>query len=112
MSGFKDGLDKIADGVKDITELNVRTFTGSITAQVQAKNTAQLLSAPGAGQLELVGITTMKLDGDVDQFISNSQSVDPSLHVAHSRAVDSGQASRQAVFSLFGNAIRKALDKL
>ena len=67
---FKEGLSKIAEGVKDISELNVRTFTGSIANITQDATPSTMLSGLfTSGNIKVVGISIMKLDGDIDQFI-------------------------------------------
>ena len=107
---FQDAFDKIKEGVGDLSELNVRTFTGDIS--VSASNVADvklvsLLQQGGAdAQVKVVGITNMKIDGDVDQFIT-SANVPAMAITAHTTAIESGQKTRQAMFDLFTDAIGK-----
>lgn len=113
---FKDTFDSIEEGVKNIAELNVRTFTGDISVAaggITEVKLTKLLSGTGSAsaQVKVVGITNMKLDGDVDQFITSSDV--PAVTVtAHTSAVEAGQRSRQAVFGFFGDKVKKAINAL
>lgn len=113
MSDFKDGLNKIANSVKDLSELNVRTFTGTITSDISGQELGALMEQGVAdGNMEVVALTNMKIDGDVDQFISNSDKVTDGLRHAHVSAVNAGQESRKATLELFTNAVRKLINEL
>jgi len=110
---FQQGLDSIANGIKDLSQLNVRTYTGTIEGQVAGADAQEVMDrAFQDGRLKVVGITTMKLDGDVDQFISNADGIDSTLHDAHFNAIQAGQRSRNAAFELFANTVKKAIDAL
>lgn len=113
MSDFEDGVKKIVGAVKDITELNVQTFTGTIKQNLRGKPLSEIMadSVPD-GTLEVVALTTMKLDGDVDQFISNSATVTDEHREAHFAAVEAGQASRKATLEFFANSIKAAIETL
>ncbi len=110
---FGEALQSIGDGIKDLARLNVRTYTGTISGRVEGQDAQEVMDkAFQEGKLEVVAITTMMLDGDVDQFISNNSDVKQELHDAHFNAVQAGQRSRQAAFELFSNAVRGAIDKI
>ena len=107
---FQDAFDKIKEGIGDLSQLNVRTFTGDISvsaADVTDVKLVSLLQQGSAGaEVKVVGITNMKLDGDVDQFITSSN-VPAMAITAHSNAIEAGQKTRQAMFDLFTDAIGK-----
>ena len=107
---FQDAFNTIKDGVGDLSQLNVRTFTGDISvaaANVADVKLVSLLQQGGADmQVQVVGITNMKIDGDVDQFITSSD-VPAMTITAHATAIETGQKSRQAMFDLFSEAIGK-----
>lgn len=114
MADFQDAFDSIKAGIKDISQLNVRTFTGDIS--VDANNIANLKltdllggSGSASASVKVVGITNVMLDGDVDQFIT-SASVPAVTVTAHNAAVEAGQKSRQAVFQFFADKIKTAIN--
>ena len=108
---FSSALKSIGNGIKDLSQLNVRTYTGTISADVAGDDAeAMLASARQTGQLKLVGVTTMNLDGDVNQFISDDPDLNDSVHNAHFNAVQASQRSRQAALDMFASAITKAVD--
>ena len=107
---FASAVKSIGKGIKDLSQLNVRTYTGTINANVDGDDAeAMLQTARAAGTLELVGITTINLDGDVNQFITNSDKITDKLHAAHFTAVQQSQKSRQAALDMFAGAISSAM---
>ena len=113
MSDFKDGIKKIVDAVKDMAELNVQTYTGTIKAELRGKPLAAIMADSVAdGTLETVALTTIRPDGDVDQFISNSESVTEELRKSHFSAVDAGLASRKAVLEFFAKQVERVVGVL
>ncbi len=112
MPDFQKGLKAIVDCIEDLSQLNVKTFTGTIKSAAADQKLEDLMDAAlASGELEVVAFTTMKIDGDVDQYISNSKTVTDGLRDAHTSAVQSGDASRKATLSLFGKVVRAAIDK-
>ena len=110
---FKEGLGKIADGVKDIAELNVRTFTGSISSITEDQKPSEMLAGLfTSGDIKVVGLSIMKIDGDIDQFFSDGEEATAELKDLHMKAVDAGAKSRATAFNLFSSAITKAINKL
>ncbi|GAA0355104.1 hypothetical protein GCM10009092_19220 [Bowmanella denitrificans] len=110
---FASALKSIGNGIKDLSQLNVRTYTGNIDAQISGENAEEMLNlARQNGQLKLVGLTTINLDGDVNQFISSDQEINEKLHNAHQSAVQASQRSREVTFNLFASAIREAVGKI
>ena len=114
---FQDTFDKIRDGIGDLTQLNVRTFTGEIkatAANVPVDPDKQLTlgeflaKAQANGELQVVGFTDMKIDGDIDQFITSGNF--PIAVAAHNSAIQTGQQSRKAMFDLFSDAIKKGIE--
>ena len=115
MADFKEAFDSIKDGIKDLAELNVKTFTGDIS--VSASNLKQmdmdkLFADAGADlKVDVVGITDMKLDGDINQFIT-SKDVPAGTLTAHSKAVETGQRTRLAMFDLFVDQSKSLIKNL
>lgn len=110
---FKSALTTIAKGVKDLSELNVMTYSGDITSNIANSSLDDMLtSATASGTLKLVGATTMSIDGDVRQFISDNDTVKESLITAHFSAVQASQRSRKAVIDMFTSSISESLKGL
>ena len=113
---FQDSFDKIKAGIGDLSQLNVRTFTGKIEASVDNLPSggitldAFLQQANAGGKVEVVGFTDMKIDGDIDQFITSSPV--GSAITAHNTAVQVGQQSRKAMLDFFTDAIKKGVTKV
>lgn len=111
---FQDAFNKIKDGIGDLSQLNVRTFTGEIDATVDnlpgkgVTLEAFLQAANVGGTVKVVGFTDMKIDGDVDQFITSSPLA--SVISAHNSAIQAGQQSRKAMLDLFTDVIKKGIN--
>ena len=116
--GFKSTLKTIGEKLQDISELNIRTYTGNISGAVdnikteagKSPTAKQVMDAVfQSGNLEVVGLTSMMLDGDIDQYISNNEA-HKDLYSIHVESVKTGQETRRAVFELFAGAIKKLID--
>jgi len=115
MAEFKDALDSIKKGISDLAELNVTTFTGDISVEASGVKNLDMdgiFSKAGADlKVDVVGITDMKLDGDINQFIT-SKDVPTGTITAHTKAVETGQRTRQAMFDLFADKTKSLIAKL
>ena len=118
-TGFKSTLKEIGDKLQDISELNIRTYTGNIAGAVAGIPTTpgkpptakQVMDAVfQSGNLEVVGLTSMMLDGDIDQYISKAPE-HKDLYAIHVDSVKVGQETRRAVFELFAGAVKKLIDQ-
>lgn len=110
---FSDAFNTITNSIKDLSQLNVRTYTGSIDANIDGDDAeAMLETAKATGNLKVVGITVMCIDGDTNQFITNDSEIKDSLLIAHQSAVQASQKSRQATVAMFTTAIQKVVGKL
>ena len=95
-------------GIKDLSELNVRTFKGDLKAVVKDKGEGKdwmdaIAAARKAGTVELMAQTDVKLDGDIDQYFSTS--LTKSLEDTHKAAVESGTKTRMAIVNLLAELI-------
>ena len=110
---FAKALETIKDAVVDFSQLNVRTFVGTIKVSVAADKDpdwdALMKSAITSGEIVLAASTTMRLDGDVDLFVDNDK-MNAELRLAHDDAVSAGQDSREAILSLISSRIQKLID--
>jgi hypothetical protein len=110
---FQDAFKSIGDGIGDLSELSVRTFTGTITANAANASIEKILGAgAAAANLKVVALTSMKIDGDIDQFISSDVDLKDSLLTAHSSAVQAAQRSRQAIVDMFSATVSKVVDDI
>ena len=110
---FSSVVKSIGRGIKDLSQLNVITYSGSLNANVSGETAEEAIqNARASGEAKLVGATTINLDGDVNQFISNDSEIDEKLHGAHVNAVQAGQRSRQSALEMFRAAISKAVGKV
>jgi hypothetical protein len=109
---FKSAVQSIGKGIKDLSQLNVVTFTGTIGADVGDTAAEAIASARTSGTAKLVGATTISLDGDVNQFISDDSTIQDKLHSAHFNAVLAGQKSRDSALEMFRSAVSKAVNKI
>jgi hypothetical protein len=113
MALFKDALKTISEGISDMSQLNVRTFTGSITSPVAGMDSKTYMdTAFSGGELEVVALTRIKLDGDADQYFVKDDAMRALLLPAHQEAIRAGQASRQAVFNLFTSKLTSLIGDL
>jgi hypothetical protein len=109
---FEKALDTIKDALVDFSQLNVRTFVGTINVKVQGNADpdwdALMKDAITSGDIQLAASTTLRLDGDVDLFI-DSDKMTTELRQAHDDAVTAGQDSREAILSLIAGRIQKLI---
>ena len=100
-------LQALADGVVDLTELEVLTFQGDITAIVDDKNAikwAELLqTAKAQGQVKLMAATQIKIDGDTILF--TAPDIAENLRAAHLDAVKAAQEYRQGLITAFADLL-------
>ena len=107
---FEHALDTIKEAVVDFSQLNVRTFVGTVNVTVEADEDPDwdvlMKSAISSGDIQLAASTTLKLDGDVDLFVDNDK-LNAELRLAHDDAVNAGQDSREAILSLITSRIQE-----
>ena len=109
---FKSAFKTIGAGINDLAKLSVRTYTGSLSSNINGPADAMLQNALTSGDAKLVGLTIMNLDGDIEQFMSNDPEISERLHNAHGNAVVAGQQSRQATINLFSAAINNVVSQI
>lgn len=106
MSVFK----KLGEGIADLSELNVQTFTGSITSVID--DTAEgsvidwqklMAQAKTSGAVKLAASTKVKFDGDADAYFASD--ITPELMEAHLQAVEAGQSIREGLVDMFRDII-------
>jgi hypothetical protein len=106
MGKFSEALDKIAEGIKDMSSLEVVNYKGTI--QIEADNVpadfSTILSlAKSQGSLTVNACTYVELDGDMKVFYDKE--ITQAEMDSHQELVDIARESRQAVVDLFKDAI-------
>jgi len=106
---FSDAVQTLKDVAVDFSQLNVSTFVGTIAVKVGATGKpdwdALMKEAVSAGKIKLAASTTLRIDGDADNFEDPSV-MTPGLRDAHSNAIKSGQEARRGILEL----VRKQLE--
>ena len=92
---------KLGEGIADLTELQVQTFTGTLSADIVAADdskesildwTKVTQSAKASGQIKLAASAKMKFDGDTDLYFDQGLTQD--LLEAHLQAIQAAQKVR------------------
>ncbi len=98
---------KLGEGIADLAELNVQTFSGSITGVIDSTASGNVLdweklvkdASKTSGTVKLMASARIKFDGDSDVFFAEDISVD--MMNAHLTAVEAGQNVREGLISMF-----------
>jgi hypothetical protein len=113
MTTFKEVFDAIADGLKDLSSLEIVTYKGTIN--VKANNVdlkafdSMFDNAKGNADFKVVALTKSKLDGDLMMFYDVSASNEEKE--AHNKLWESALQKRAAVIKMFETAIVDAIKK-
>ncbi len=107
MSIFK----KLGEGIADLSELNVQTFSGSITGVIDSSASGNVLdwvklvkdASKAAGSVKLMASARIKFDGDSDVFFA--EDISDVMMTAHLTAVEAGQKVREGLISMFKDLI-------
>ncbi len=114
MGAFKNLADKISENISDMLELEVNTFTGSITAEIDQPEGEDkkklrgwndiLDTAEKGGNIQMAFGTRMKADGDQDLFFSDE--APQRVYEAHKAAVEAGIQWRQGIFQFVAQFLK------
>lgn len=127
MSTISDLATGLGKQVKDLSQLNVRTFSGDLNTILRAVkpiegadpenqnedqgvqdhlNNIDALLKKGflQGDLKLEACTVMNLDGDIDQFYSTN--VSPAFKALHESAVDTGKETRDGIVTFVQGLVK------
>ncbi|MCP4622902.1 MAG: hypothetical protein GY850_05160 [bacterium] len=108
-SDFKNVLSNIAEGIKDLSSLEVVTYKGTISigggadGVVPDKFDNIIKNAKAQPDFKISACTYVALDGDTQVFYD--QEITPAEMEAHHDLVDIARQNRQAVVDLFKDAI-------
>lgn len=119
--GLRNALRKLGEAIEDLSELHVRTMSGSINVTTGTEDTD---SDGGAGEedgdsgkvdmsamkalaenqdVEIVADTVIKFDGDAYHFINDD--APKTLTDAHQKAVETSMNSRRAIVEMFKDIV-------
>ena len=96
---------KLGEGIADVSELHVQTFTGSLTAVVDTDQGSLIAwdtvldAARNQGEVTLVAATKVNFDGDTILFVATDAS--PTMLAVHQEAVLAAQEVRQGLVEAF-----------
>ena len=99
---FKQAMEKIGDFIKDISQLNVRTYGGDLTSNVTAGSPVDwdkmLEDAKTTGAISLKLSTDIMIDGDCNHFIADDAT--EKHQKAHDAALAAGKETRAGIYEL------------
>ena len=102
----------IKESIKDISSLEVLTFTGKVSAVIKEGEGGSLINweelielAKADGTVNLVGATKIEFDKDVRQFIATG--VAQNLIDLHQATVESSQEARQGMINMVVEGVKK-----
>jgi len=97
---------KLGEGIADLSELNVQTFTGDLTSVIDKPDTDSVIDwtkllkeAKTTGKVKLVASAKIKFDGDSDTFFA--EDIPSDMLEAHLVAVEAGQKVREGLLNMF-----------
>ena len=109
---FSDVLQKLKDAVVDFSQLNVRTFVGSLDIAISGAGDpdwdALMKKAVTDGKVKLAASTTVRIDGDSDNF-EDPDHITAGLREAHANAVKAGLESRHAILETVKSEIKSLI---
>lgn len=100
--GLKGALQQLKDAITDLTELHVRTMSGSIKIQTDADgdvDMSAMTAAAGQDDVEIVADTVIKFDGDAYYFVKDN--APEKMLESHRKAVETSMNSRRAIVEMF-----------
>lgn len=109
---FADALQKLKEAAVDFSQLNVRTFVGSLDVAISATGDpdwdALMKKAVTSGKVKLAASTTLRVDGDSDNF-EDSELMTAGLRDAHNNAIQAGQEARRAMLEMIKAEIKSLI---
>lgn len=110
-----DAFDKLRDGLEDLGSLEVRSFSGDVTALLGTGTANQSFKtlfdkAVKDGKISLKIYTRLDADGDSDHFLAES-GVDEGMATSHVAAFQMGQEIRRTYIELFRDVAQRIVSK-
>ncbi len=108
---IKEAIEKLKAGIKDLSELEVQTYSGTVEATIDQDSKENIIdweklfaSAKPGGSVVLAAATKIQADGDTYNFIS-SQNLPPAVMEAHQAALEAGNQVRENIIDLFADLL-------
>lgn len=109
MGFLSEAFDKLKDGIKDVSSLEVMSFSGDINVVINDKNAIDweklLETSQTQGNVNLMLASEFKADGDAMLFAASSE-IDENIRKAHAEAIIAGQKVRNDLMALFTDVIK------
>jgi hypothetical protein len=106
---------EIGQGIIDLSELNVQTFSGNLQSVVADGTSASVINwekliseAKSSGTVNLVASTKIELDGDSNTFYESGITQD--MTTAHNAAVKAAHDYRLGLINLFKKEINSIVE--
>ena len=104
-------FQKLKDGIADLSELNVQTFSGDISSVIDTTTSGTVLdwaklikdASKATGKVKLVASANIKFDGDSDTFFADD--IPPDMLKAHLTAIEAGQKVREGLLAMFKDVL-------
>ena len=97
---------KLGEGIADLAELNVQTFSGDVTSVIDQSQSGSVIDwtkllkdAKSSVKIKLMASSKIKFDGDSDAFFAEDISAD--MLKAHMTAIEGGQKVREGLITMF-----------
>jgi hypothetical protein len=111
---LKDAFDKLRDAIGDFSSLDVQSYSGSLTADIQGDGVSSIIdwqklvteARKTDGTVKLKLASHFNFDGDATLFAAEGE-IPEDLRTAHDEAVRAGQQIRKDLFDLFADTIKK-----
>ncbi|MFK7945915.1 MAG: hypothetical protein AB8B85_23815 [Paracoccaceae bacterium] len=108
---LENAFDKLRDGLEDLGSLEIRSFSGDVTAVINSGAGNQSFKtlfdkAIKDGKISLKMYTRLDADGDSDHFIADS-GIDDGMAAGHIAAFQMGQEIRRSYIELFRDVAQR-----
>ncbi len=109
MGKFKDAMSAMADGIKDLSSLDVITFEGSVTLEgnddtpVKFADVMSRAQGNAAVKVKVLASTQTHIDGDIVAFYDTD--ITEEQRLAHADLVQAGAESRKATIDFVKSVV-------
>jgi len=102
---LRNALSNLNEAIEDLTSLHVRTYTGTIEANIEAQTGIGTVhdavnTAVSNGKVKLVAEAFYQFDGDSYNFLTDDADVPSQAIDLHKSAVEAGMATRRGLMEL------------
>jgi len=114
MGKFKEAMSTMAEGIKDLSTLDVITFQGSVTLEGADKEPLKFAEVMGkarensAVKVKVLASTQTHIDGDIVAFYDTD--ITEEQRLAHADLVEAGAESRKATIDFVKSIVGDIAD--